>query len=199
MTSVAWWGGASSVAAPVLLVGGWSVAASRQEPPFDSVTGTISALAAHGADDRWLMTGALLGVGLCHMVTAAALRPGRRPGRWVLAAGGLATVGVALAPLPADSSRSITHAVFATTAFVSLAAWPAFADRSGSEVCWGLRTTVARLASAALITLVAWFFVTSVVGGPDVGRAERVAAAAQSVWPAVVVWSALAAQRRERV
>ena len=46
----------SSAAAPVLLIGGWTVAAGRQRGGFDPVVETISALAAHGADDRWLMT-----------------------------------------------------------------------------------------------------------------------------------------------
>jgi hypothetical membrane protein len=195
MTRVAWWGAVSSVAAPVLLVGGWTFAAARQEAPFDPVTGTISALAARGADDRWIMTGALLGVGLCHVATAAALRPARRPGRWLLALGGLATVGVALSPLPADDSYSVGHALSATTAFVTLAAWPALSSRRGAEVPWGLRPLVARVAAFVLLAAVAWFFVTAVTGAEGVGRAERVAAAAQSVWPAVVVGSALAVAR----
>jgi len=194
MTRVAWWGAVSSTAAPVLLIGGWTMAASRQEPSFDPLTQTISALAAHGADDRWLMTGALLGVGLCHVATAVALRPARRPGRWLLGLGGLATVGVALTPLPADGRFSVGHAVSATTAFVALAAWPALSDRSGADVPWGLRSLVARVAAAVLLSAVAWFFVTSVVDGPAVGRAERAAAALQSIWPAVVVFSALAAK-----
>ena len=194
MTRVAWWGAVSSASAPVLLIGGWTLAASRKESSFDSVTGTISALAGRGADDRWLMTGALLGVGLCHVATATALRPARRPGRWLLAVGGLATIGVALTPLPADDSFSVGHAVAATTAFVSLAAWPALSSPGGVDAPWGLRPLVARVAAAVLLAAVAWFFVTAVVDGPAVGRAERVAAAAQSIWPAVVVFSALAVQ-----
>ncbi len=52
---VPWWGVVSSAAAPVLMAGGWTVAASLQ-PRFDPVAGTVSALAAQGAADRWVMT-----------------------------------------------------------------------------------------------------------------------------------------------
>jgi hypothetical protein len=90
----------SSVSAPVLLAGGWTLAAQRQPAGYDAVRDTISALAAANATDRWVMTAALLGVGACHLVTAAALRPASLTGRVVLAAGGAATVAVALFPLP---------------------------------------------------------------------------------------------------
>lgn len=40
------WGVLAAVAAPVLLVGGWSLAAARQPPTYDPRTDTLSALAA---------------------------------------------------------------------------------------------------------------------------------------------------------
>ncbi len=125
--SVPWWGVLSSAAAPVLLIGGWTVAASRQRDSYDSVTDTISALAAHGAADRWLMTTALVGVGACHVVTALALRPAARPGRLVLAAGGVATLLVAVFPLPSGSGSSAAHTLVAGISFGALAGWPAVA------------------------------------------------------------------------
>ena len=90
-----WWGLVSSAAAPVLLIGGWTVAAQRQRGDFDPVVETISALAAHGADDRWLMTTALAGLGACHLTTALALRAAASPGRVLLAVGGVGTMLVA--------------------------------------------------------------------------------------------------------
>ena len=60
-------------ARPVLLVGGWTVAAGLQPGSFNAVAGTISSLAAEGAADRWVMTLALAGVGACHAVTGLAL------------------------------------------------------------------------------------------------------------------------------
>jgi hypothetical protein len=46
---VPWWGVVSAAAAPVLLVGGWTLAAGLQPGSFDPVADTISALAAVGA------------------------------------------------------------------------------------------------------------------------------------------------------
>ena len=65
MRGVPWWGVISSVAAPVLLIGGWTVAAGLQ-PRFDPVADTVSALAAIGATDRWVMTLVFLLVGVCY-------------------------------------------------------------------------------------------------------------------------------------
>jgi len=75
---VPWWGLVSSAVAPVLLVGGWTVAAGLQPGSFNAVADTISSLAAEGAADRWVMTLALAGVGACHVVTGLALRPAAR-------------------------------------------------------------------------------------------------------------------------
>jgi hypothetical membrane protein len=183
-----WWGLVSSAAAPVLLIGGWTLAASRQRGGFDPVVGTISALAARGADDRWLMTTALAGLGACHLTTALALRSARAPGRAVLGVGGLATVLVATFPLPADDSGSAAHAAAAGVAFVSLAAWPLLAGRSTSPA--PLRTAVSVGAGAVLLGLVGWFFVEVAVDGDRVGRSERVAAGAQAVWPLAAAWGA---------
>lgn len=126
---VPWWGVASSAAAPVLLIGGWTLAAARQRGGFDPAVETISALAALDADDRWLMTAALAGVGCCHLVTAAALRPAAPVGRALLAAGGVGTVLVAVSPLPVGDGGSAPHTAAAALAFGALAAWPALALR----------------------------------------------------------------------
>jgi hypothetical membrane protein len=181
------WGLISSAAAPVLLIGGWTVAAGRQRPAFDSVAGTISDLAAHHADDRWLMTTALAGLGICHVVTAVALRDAATAGRVVLAAGGVATLLVAATPLPADGAGSLPHTVAAGSAFVALAAWPAVAHRPGSP--WALRRGPATAAAAALLGLLGWFAVEYVADGGRIGLAERWAAGAEALWPMAVAWS----------
>ena len=89
MRGVAWWGGISAVAAPVLLIGGWTVAAGLQ-PRFDPVADTVSALAAIGATDRWVMSLVFVLVGACYIVTALALRPAKTSGRMILIAGAIA-------------------------------------------------------------------------------------------------------------
>ena len=62
MRGVPWWGVISAAAAPVLLIGGWTVAAGLQ-PRFDPVSDTISALAAITGGGQ---------VGLAERVTGAA-------------------------------------------------------------------------------------------------------------------------------
>lgn len=193
-----WWGLVSSSAAPALLIGGWTWAAARQEIKFDSLTQTISALAALDATDRWVMTSALAGVGLAHITTALALRGAALPGRLVLAGGGVATVLVAALPLPtvlADGGSG-PHAIVAGISFGALAVWPAFAMRRAGQgadgkrsIHWGLRRKVALAATAALLAGVGWFVTDLGQDMSQVGLSERVAAGAQAVWPLLVVLS----------
>jgi hypothetical membrane protein len=191
---VPWWAVVSSAMAPVFLIGGWTVAASRQPSGFSSVRDTISALAGLGAADRWLMTLGLLGLGLSHLATAAGLQPAASMGRMTLAGGGLAACAVAAFPLPVVGS-STGHLVAATVSFVALAVWPALAWRRGSGVPWTLRPIVSVGAAAVLLALVVWFGVQP-SGGDMVGLVERVAAGAESMWPLVVVVGAIGHNRQ---
>ena len=188
MRPMPWWGVLSASCAPVLLIGGWTVAASRQPPGYDPVVDTISALAARGAGDRWVMTGALEGLGVCHMVTALGLRAAAAPGRLVLAGGGVATLLVAVFPQP-GAGTSPQHAVAAGVAFTALAVWPTLAARRAMDTPVGLRPVVAGVASGLLAGAVVWFAV-ELNGGTRVGFAERVAAGAQALWPLFVAVSA---------
>ncbi|MGI8722823.1 MAG: DUF998 domain-containing protein [Geodermatophilaceae bacterium] len=200
-----WWGVVSSAAAPTLLIGGWTVAAAQQETRFDSLTQTISALAALDATDRWVMTAALAGVGLSHVTTALALRGAAMPGRLVLAAGGVATLLVAALPLPTvvGDGGSTPHTVVAGISFGALAVWPALAMRANrpdnrigggtpsakQRIPWGLRRTVAVAASAVLLAGIGWFVSDLGQEGSQVGLSERVTAGAQALWPLAVVRS----------
>ena len=107
MRTVPGWALASAIAAPVGMIGGWTLAATRQ-PTFDPTQETISALAATTATDAWIMTAGLAITGLAHLVTAAGLRPVPRAGRALLALGGAATLAVAALPVgrrPAGARR----------------------------------------------------------------------------------------------
>lgn len=192
---VPWWTVVSSSAAPVLLIGGWTVAAAIQTAGFDQVAGTISELASGAVTDPWVMNWALAGVGACHLVTALGLRPARPAGRVGLAIGGAAMLVVAAHPLPA-AGTSTGHAVSATVAFVALGAWPPLAARRGRQQAWGLRPVVCAAAAVALLGLVGAFAVE--LGGPRAGLAERVAAGAQALWPLAVVASARLSRWRNR-
>lgn len=154
----------SSVSAPVALVAGFTAGAARQPASYDSLRDTISALAARGASDRWIMSAAFVLLGLCHVGTAWGLR---RP---LLAVGGVCTVLLAAAPEPAHGSSGV-HVLLATVALTSLAVWPGWRDR---------------LATVGLSALLVWFFVALRVGAA-VGLAERCVAVAEALWPIVAV------------
>jgi hypothetical membrane protein len=187
--TVPWWARVSSAAAPVLLIGGWTLAAWLQPEGFDSTTGTISDLAALDAHARVVMTLGLAGTGACHLVTALGLRPAARLGRVLLAVGGLATLLVAALPLPGGGGSSSAHSVVAFLAFVLLTVWAPCAGVASAGAPWGLRRRIATGAGVVLGVLTLWFFVVVLAGGSHVGLAERCAAGAQALWPAIVVAS----------
>lgn len=189
MRPVPWWAVLSAALAPVLLIGGWTVAAGLQPTGYSPVRDTISALAGLGATDRWVMTVGLAALGICHLVTALGLRPAAAPGRLLLAAGGAATVLVAVFPVPA-AGTSTAHAVAAGISFVALGLWPALAWRSGRPVPWALRPLVSIVSAAVLLGLLAWFVVQLSSDGRWVGLTERLVAGAQALWPLVVVLTA---------
>jgi hypothetical membrane protein len=181
MRPVPWWAVLSASCAPVFLIGGWTLAASLQPPGYDPVVQSISALAARGASDRWVMTGALAALGACHAVSALGLRPAAPFGRLLLAGGGVAAVLVAVFPLP-EGGTSARHAVAAGISFTALALWPALASRRGPGITALLRPGVAVPVTVLLVGLAGWFAV-QLHSGTRVGLAERVVAAAEAMWP----------------
>jgi hypothetical membrane protein len=170
--------------APIVLIGGWTLAASLQPARYSQSSQTISALAARGAHDRLVMTAALALLGLCYLATSVGVRAAALPGRLALALGGLATVAVAAFPQPRHGSAA-AHVISATIGFVALALWPALAGRGDGWFALSRRTSIA--ASLVLLALLGWFGVA--LGGHDVGLAERFLAGAQSLWPVVVAVS----------
>ena len=193
MRSVRWWALLSAGTAPVALIGGWLVAEALQPPGYSPVAQTISALAAYGATDRWVMTLALYVVGACHVVTSLGLPVAALPGRVVLAGGGVATVLVAVFPEPAGGGSSADHVAAATVAIVALAVWPALASSSGAGRPWLLARVPSVMVTALLLVLGAWFLAELNSGGGQVGFAERVLTGVQTLVPLAV---AVAAYRR---
>jgi len=175
----------SATVAVVALVGGWTWAAASQPGGFDSGSESISALAASATPHRWVMTTALVLTGLAHLVTAWALVPARRPGRVLLAAGGVATLGVAALPLPSRTESSALHTTVATTSFALLAVWPWFATRPAGPVA--LRRRVGRAASVVLVLAVLSLGIG--LGGSLFGLHERAVAFLTVVWPLVAATS----------
>jgi hypothetical membrane protein len=188
------WALVSSAAAPVLLVGGWTLAASLQPAGFDQMSDTISDLAGLAATDRWVMTIALVGVGASHVTTALGLHPAARLGRASLALAGVATIAVAAIPVT-SSATPTAHTIAAGVAFLSLTVFPTLASRTTRHTTALLRPTAGVLATATLAVALGWFVVELSTGGPRIGLSERVSAGAQSLWPLAVVLSSRAGRR----
>lgn len=173
----------SATLAPVALIGGWSVAASRQVS-YDATRDTISALAAHGAADRWVMTAGLAVLGGCHVVTALGLRDAQPLGRLLLGVGGVSAALVAVFAQP-----SAAHFPVATTSFVALALWPAAAAAPNRLAGW--------LATGGLVATLVWLSV-ELDDGALLGLSERVVAGAEALWPLAAVLVTWRRARRDR-
>lgn len=190
MRTVPKWALLSSGCAPLLLAGGWTIAALLEGPAYDPVTQTISVLAAYGAAGFWVMTGALFALGICHLLTAWGLRPAAPAGRLALAGGGVAALVVAFLPTP-SSGGSLRHGSVAAVGFALLALWPLLAAVRGRAAApWALRPVPALMATAFMCGGAVWFLFETHQGGAA-GVAERFVTSMQSVWPFVVVASCL--------
>ncbi|WP_128382378.1 DUF998 domain-containing protein [Streptomyces cavernae] len=183
------WALLSSGCAPVLLTAGWTIAGVLEGPAYDPATKTISVLAADGASGSWVMTAALMALGVCHLLTAWGLRAAAFAGRLVLGAGGAAAVVVALFPAP-SSGGSLRHGSVVTVGFTLLAVWPLLAIDRGGAAPWALRPGPSAMATAVMGVGAAWFLIELEVQGAA-GAAERVVTSVQSLWPFVVVASCI--------
>lgn len=193
--SVPWWALVSATAAPVLFIGGWSLAAALQPHGFNPVTQTISALAAYGATDRWLMTAALYAVGVCHLVTSLGLRVAATPGRWALGCGGAASIVIASFPESAGGVVSIKHITAVVIGALAMALWPVLSRRRQPGAPGPLHPLPAIGAALLILALNFWFLAEAHDNGA-VGLAERVDGIAQSLLPLLVAVAATCQFRR---
>ena len=192
-----WWGVTSSALAPVILIGGWTVAADLQPHSFDAVRRSISALGAEGMPYHWIIAVTLVGVGVCHAVTGLALRPAAEPGRILLMIGGVSGVLIGLNPQGAHSG-SLSHEAFSLIGVVVMTIWPLAAIRRDPGAPFGLRPVAAYATTAVTLVFLAWFTI-ELFNGAQLGLAERTVTADQSIWPLLVVFSVLAANQRSTV
>jgi hypothetical membrane protein len=191
---VPWWGVASSVLAPAVLISGWALAADLQPVPFNAVQGSISALGAVGMPYRWVIALALLGVGICHLTTGIALRPAAEPGRALLVIGGISSILIAVNPQPRGGG-SLAHEAFSLVGVVVMTMWPIAAVRREPGAPFGLRPAAAVVVTSFTLALLVWFTI-ELFHGPELGLAERTVTADQSIWPLLVVLSVLTARQR---
>jgi hypothetical membrane protein len=187
----------SSVAAPVIFIGGMIVA-QAVSPQFDPARQTISELAALDAPTAVFMTVVFVLTGLCHLVTGAFATGIAAPGRIALALGGLLSFGVAASPLPTAAGTSDLHRLFAGLGFLVFTFWPVLGLRRSRAYPWLVRPWGAALGTALLAVFSVWFL--AVWSQPElgyVGVIERLCGVAQSLWPAVVVIALVVTERRE--
>jgi Protein of unknown function (DUF998) len=193
--TVPWWGLASAVIAPFALISGWSIAADLQPGSFDAISRSISALAAYGATDRWVMTLALLVVSGCNAISGLGLLPAARYGRILLIAGGIFGLVVAFSPQPMVGS-SLRHELAAGLSCAAMTAWPLFGLRREPWAPFGLRAAPSIWATLVVAAILAWFCLEVVAGGDMIGLAERTLTGAQTVWVLIVVLTVVGARRR---
>ncbi|MGX1885712.1 DUF998 domain-containing protein [Streptomyces sp. NPDC055287] len=189
MRAVPRWALFSSGCAPLLLIGGWTIAALLEGPAYDPVTQTISVLGAYGAAGFWVMTGAFFGLGVCHLVTAWGLRAAAFAGRVALGGGGAVALVVALLPVP-SSGGSLIHGSVVAVGFTLLAVWPVLAADRGGTAPWGLRPVPSTMVTVLMGVGAGWFLIEMHRHGAA-GVAERLVTCIQSLWPLVVVASCL--------
>ena len=169
------------------MVAGWSIAARLQPSPVNPFAEPVSALAAVGAADRWVMSLTFVVVGAGVFVTGLALRPARAPGRLTLMAGAVAGMLLAVNPEHPGTSFPVPHVICAVAGCAGVVAWPAGAWQRGRWVPWGLRPAVSAGAVTVLLALVTWFGVELITGDGLAGLAERTFGVALALWPLVVV------------
>ncbi len=186
----------SAYLTPVVFIGG-TIIAGLLTPGYDPVRQTISELAAGDAPLRVFTTIIFVATGLSHLVTIAFARGIGIPGRVAYLIGALASLAVAAFPLPSVAGTSATHNAAAIVGFVLLAAWPILGMRFRPDFPWLVRPIGSILGTVVLTAICLWFLVVWIAHSvPYVGVVERVAADAESIWPAVVV-TALALRARQ--
>jgi hypothetical protein len=165
------------VIGPCAFVAAWAVAGARAER-YSPVDDAISRLAAHHAPTRVLMTLGFVcfGVG----VPAFALAARDRIGAKAAVAGvltGLATLGVAAAPLDVSDRVDLLHGAFATAGYVTLAALPTLARRTMHHN--GHRRLAA---SAPFVTTVSAISLAATALGPAHGLFQRIGLTTTDAW-----------------
>ena len=169
---------------PVGFVAAWAAGAVRSDD-LSPIHDAISRLAAIGANTRPLMTAGFVAFGLGVPIYAAALRQVVPGPAWITATvTGLATIGVALAPLDHSSAIDSLHAAFAVLGYVTLAATPLLAYRPL------LRAGHRRLArGGAVVGAISGTSLVLSSAGDLSGMFQRIGLTAGDVW---IVASAIA-------
>ena len=178
------WTVVSAGLSPVLVTVGWLVADAVQPAAYSPIRKTVSVMSGYAGTDRWIMTGALLLVGGCQLVTAVGLPGAGRPARILLAVAGLSSIGIALSPEPVRGSTP-QHLAWTSLGAVALAVWPAFVARRAPPRPLILSSYGRAVVTAVFMALLGWLVIET-QGGSDLGLAERVFLSIETCWPFIV-------------
>jgi hypothetical membrane protein len=188
------WAIISAGLAPVLLTGAYLTAGVLQPASYSPVRTTISAMAGQAGTDRWVMTGGIVLVGGCYLVTAAGLTGVRASARALLAVAGMAGIGIAASPEPARGATP-RHLAWTVLGAVTIAVWPAFAARRASPRPLILSAHGSAAVTAVFVALLGWLLAET-RDGSALGLAERLTSSIQTCWPFVI---AVALRRTRRL
>jgi len=178
------WAVMSAILSPLVFTVGWLVAGRLQPPSYNPIRQTVSVMAGQPGTDRWVMTAAMLGVGVCYLATAAGLRTVGRPARFMLIVAGACSFGIAASPEPATGPTAV-HLAFTGVGATMIAFWPAVAGRAGKGSHFLLTAQGYAIVTVGFLAMLAWTVVET-RGGPDLGLAERLTASVETTWPFVV-------------
>jgi hypothetical membrane protein len=152
-------GALGGIVGPTAFVVAWSIG-SVSASHYSAIDDAISRLAEVGAPTRALMTAGFVAYGVGLLIYSPALRAALPGWSWVTAAAtGLATLGVAAAPLGRSSRGDTVHGLFAGAGYITLALTPLLAAgplrRAGRPVGACLSIAVGAAAGIALLATTA--------------------------------------------
>ena len=168
---------AGGIVGPCCFVAAWSILGATADG-YTPAQDAISRLAAVGAPSQGAMTAGFIAFGVGVPAYAVALRDELTGRAWVSAvATGLATLGVAAAPLDRSAAGDLVHGAFASVGYATLAAVPWLAARSLAQCGEHTSATVSRAAGLASAAALA-----GTVFGPYHGLLQRVGLTIGDAW-----------------
>jgi hypothetical membrane protein len=178
------WAIISAGLAPILLTAAYLIAGVLQPASYSPVRGTISAMAGQAGTDPWLMTGGIVLVGGCYLITAAGLTGVRASARALLAVAGMAGIGIAASPEPAAGPTS-RHLALTVLGAVAIAVWPAFTGRRAAPRPLILSVYGSAAVTVVFVALLGWLLAET-HDGSVLGLAERLTTSIQTCWPFII-------------
>jgi hypothetical protein len=185
--SVKWWALACAGLAPVVMISAWIVADAAQSESYSPMRETVSILSGYAATDRWIVTGALLVVGVLYVLTAVGVAALRMSARIGLVVAGAASIGIAACPEPVVGSTT-EHMVCTSVGATAIAVWPILTVRRSAPESVLVSGPVVASVTVIFVVLLGWMVIET-QGGQQLGLAERTDSSIQIVWPFVVAWA----------